>query len=68
MAPQKAWKDSNGDILHCSSVDITVAGEPFHSVALDEAHEMCVKKDLKAAVSCPTKSYLQKTTFFILLY
>lgn len=40
---------------------VSMTGSKGHSVALDEAHEMCVDKDMKAAIVRPTKAYLQKT-------
>lgn len=44
---------------------VSITGSKGHSVALDEAHEMCVNKDMKTAIVRPTKAYLQKHyTFF----
>ncbi len=37
-----------------------VSGNSFHSVALDEAHEMLVNKDLKTTVVRPTKEYIDR--------
>ena len=57
------------EVLQCLrnggfTVSIILSGHRWHSVALDEAHEMSINKDLKAAVTNPTKSNLQKKTLF----
>jgi hypothetical protein len=35
-----------------------------HAIALDEAHEMCVNRDIKMEVIRPTQTYLRKTLHF----
>ena len=51
-------------ILQCMQAG-GIRGVKGHSVALDEAHEMCFNWDMKDAVVRTTKDYLQKTSMFL---
>ena len=42
----------------------SLKGLKMHSVALDEAHEMCVNKDIKETVTRPTKDYLDRVMYY----
>jgi len=56
------------EILQClrnGGFTVSISGHKWCVVALDEVHEMCKDKDLKAAVMHPTKSNLQKKHFFL---
>ena len=41
-----------------------IRGTKMHAVALDEAHEMLVNKDIKTYVVRPSKEYLNKIMYY----
>ena len=51
--------------LRCGGFTVSITGRSWHSVAVDEAHEMLVNKDLKQAIVRPSREYLTRlATFF----
>ena len=50
-----------GDVLHFfegGAFVCSITSKLMHSVALDEAHEMCINKNLKTTIVHPTKNTL----------
>ena len=41
----------------------SISGKQMRSVALDEAHEMLVNKDLKTTIVRPTEEYLERILY-----
>ena len=48
--------------FEAGAFSVSLKGVKGHSTALDEAHEMCINRDMKAAI---TRRYLQKTSLFL---
>lgn len=51
------------DVIHffeSGAFVCSITGKQMHSVALDEAHEILVNKDLKTTVIRPSKEYLDR--------
>lgn len=46
---------------------VSITGGKGHAIALDEAHEMCINKDLKMAIAHPTKAYLTENVLVLAL-
>ena len=44
---------------------VSMNGQDMNNIALDEAHEMAINKDMKIAVVRPSTEYLQKTAIFL---
>lgn len=55
------------DVIECfraGGFTVKITDGIGHAIALDEAHEMCVNRDMKMAVVRPTETYLKRTMHF----
>ena len=43
---------------------VSITGRPWHSVGLDEAHEMLINKDCKQLVVHPTKEFVNRQSLY----
>ena len=44
---------------------ISLTGRPWHSVALDEAHEMKINKECETSIVHPTADYINRVAGYI---
>ena len=44
---------------------VSITGRPFHSVGIDEAHEMCINKECKEYITRPSADYINRTAMFL---
>ena len=51
--------------LKDGSFATSITGRPWHSVAIDEAHEMMINKDLKSAVVRPSRENMNRISLYL---
>ena len=51
--------------LKDGSFATSITGKPWHSVAIDEAHEMMINKDLKSAVVRPSRENMNRMSLYL---
>ena len=44
---------------------VNICGRPWHSVGLDEAHEMLINKHCKMSITKPTPDYINRIAKYI---
>ena len=44
---------------------VSILGRPCHSIAIDEAHEMCINRECKEFVTRPSADYINRTALFL---
>ena len=45
--------------------NLRILGRPCHSIAIDEAHEMCINRECKEFVTRPSADYINRTALFL---
>ena len=48
----------------CGGFTVSIKGRPWHSIGLDEAHEMLVNRDCKAALVHPNKEFISRMALY----
>ena len=44
---------------------VSLSGQPGHSVAIDEAHEMAINKDIKTSIIRPSPDYINRVVNYL---
>ena len=44
---------------------VSILGRPCHSIAIDEAHEMCINQECKEFVTRPSADYINRIVLFL---
>ena len=64
LADLQTFPDCVMKNLQAGAFAVCICAGKGHALALDEAHEMCINKDMKSAIVRHSKAYLQKTSCF----
>ena len=52
-------------ILKQGAFSVSISGRPWHSVGIDEAHEMLINKACKTSIVRPTQDYINRIAHYI---
>ena len=53
------------DNLKQGCFTVSLSGRPGHSVAIDEAHEMAINKDIKTSIVRPSPEYINRVVNYL---
>lgn len=53
------------DNLQQGCFTVSLSGQPGHSVAIDEAHEMAINKDIKTSIIRPSPDYINRVVNYL---
>ena len=65
LADIKSMPDNIISTFRKGGFTVSLNGRPWHSVALDEAHEMKINKECKTSIVRPSRDYLNRLAAYI---
>ncbi len=65
LADVLAYPSSIVEQLKKGCFSVSLSGRPWHSVAIDDAHEMAINKDCKTSIVRPTEDYINRIATYM---